>query len=251
MNYSAGTIQLRNLCFEGSGMKVLAVAAHPDDVELLCAGTLGLLSRQGHELWLAHMTVGDKGGQQPPDELARIRGEEALSAAKILGAETYGGITGDLELYVCARHAQRITELLDEVEPNVVITHALSDYHPDHRITGRMVVDRVGVRSVQPPVLYMDTVAGIDFAPEFYCDIAETVELKKDMLRCHTSQIQWMARYRHTDIEYIIEWVGAWRGLQCGARYAEGFRVETSVGSCEQSREAVETMSLVDAVTGR
>lgn len=232
-------------------MKVLVVGAHPDDVELLCAGTLGLLSRQGHDLWLAHMTVGDKGGQQPPDELARIRGEEAVSAAKILGAETYGGITGDLELYVCERHAQRITELLNAVEPDVVITHALNDYHPDHRITGHMVVDQVGARSVQPSVLYMDTVAGIDFAPEVYCDIAETVELKKEMLRCHTSQIQWMARYRHTDIEYIIEWIGAWRGLQCGARYAEGFRIETSLGSPEQSREVLETMSLVYAGAAR
>jgi len=232
-------------------MKVLVVGAHPDDVELLCAGTLGLLSRQGHDLWLAHMTVGEKGGQQPPDELSRIRGEEAVSAAKILGAETYGGITGDLELYVCERHAQRITELLNAVEPDVVITHALNDYHPDHRITGHMVVDQVGARSVQPSVLYMDTVAGIDFAPEVYCDIAETVELKKEMLRCHTSQIQWMARYRHTDIEYIIEWIGAWRGLQCGARYAEGFRIETSLGSPEQSREVLETMSLVYAGAAR
>ena len=228
-------------------MKVLVVGAHPDDVEVLCAGTLGLLGRDGHDLWLAHMTVGDKGGQQQPDELARIRGKEAVRAAKVLGAKTYGGITGDLELYVCERHAKRITQLLDEVEPDVVITHALNDYHPDHRVTGLLVVDQVAARSAQPSVLYMDTVAGIDFAPEFYCDITETVELKKEMLRCHESQIQWMASYRHTDIEYIIEWIGAWRGLQCGARYAEGFRVETRVGRPEQSRRVLETMSLVEA----
>jgi LmbE family N-acetylglucosaminyl deacetylase len=229
-------------------VKVLVVAAHPDDVELLCAGTLGLLRRAGHELWLAHMTVGDKGGQQPPDELARIRGGEAARAADVLGAQTFGGICGDLELYPCEPHARRIGEILTEVEPDVVITHALNDYHPDHRVTGLLVVERVGAAGLgQLSVLYMDTVAGIDFVPEFYCDVTETVELKKEMLRCHTSQIQWMATYRHTDMEYLIEWIGRWRGLQCGARYAEGFQRETRFGRPERSQSLLETLSLVEA----
>jgi LmbE family N-acetylglucosaminyl deacetylase len=230
-------------------MRVLAVAAHPDDVELLCAGTLALLGRAGHELWLAHMTVGDKGGQQPPDELARMRGEEAVRAAEVLGAKTFGGICGDLELYASAEHARRIDEILDESEPDVVITHALNDYHPDHRVTSLLVVEQVAARTsaAQPAVLYMDTVAGIDFTPELYCDVTATVEVKKEMLRCHVSQVQWMATYRHTDMEYIIEWTGRRRGLQCGARYAEGFRLEHRVGDAERSRRLLESMSLVEA----
>jgi LmbE family N-acetylglucosaminyl deacetylase len=228
-------------------VRVLVVAAHPDDVELLCAGTLGLLIRAGHPLWLAHMTVGDKGGQQPPEELARIRGEEALRAAEVLGAGTFGGICGDLELYAGERHGERIVEILDEVGPDVVITHALNDYHPDHRVTGRLVLEKVEACTAQPSILYMDTVAGISFVPEFYCDISETVELKKEMLRCHASQVQWMARYRHTDMEYIIEWMGRWRGLQCGARYAEGFRLAPSIGRPEEPESLLKSMALVEA----
>lgn len=211
-------------------MKVLVVAAHPDDVELLAAGTLGLLRADGHELWLAHMTVGDKGGQQAPDELARIRGEEARQAATLLGSEAFGGVTGDLELYRTAEHTARVAELVREVEPDVVFTHGVRDYHPDHRVTGQIVLDVVSRAARRPAVVYMDNVAGIDFVPEIFVDVAETLELKKQMLRCHESQVQWMASARHTNMEYLIEWLGAWRGLQCGARYAEGYRVEPSIG---------------------
>ena len=153
-------------------MKVLAVAAHPDDVELLCAGTLGLLRDAGHELRLAHMTVGDKGGKQPPDELAQIRGAEAISAANVLGAETFGGICGDLELYAIDAHATRIDEILGLFEPDLVITHVANDYHPDHRITSRLVMSRAAAAERQPAVVYMDTVAGVDFVPELYTDIS-------------------------------------------------------------------------------
>lgn len=225
-------------------MKLLVVAAHPDDVELLCAGTLGLLRGDGHEIWLAHMTVGDKGGQQAPEELARIRGEEARRAAKLLGAETFGGVTGDLELYHCLAHTDRVREMLDEVSPDVVITHPLNDYHPDHRVTGQLVLDAITGSGEEPSVLYMDNVAGIDFVPEVYRDVSQTVELKKEMLRCHESQVQWMATARHTNMEYLIEWLGAWRGLQCGARYAEGFRVAPRAGEPARTNELLASLSL-------
>jgi LmbE family N-acetylglucosaminyl deacetylase len=228
-------------------VKVLAVAAHPDDVELLCAGTLGLLRRAGHELRLAHMTVGDKGGQQPPEELARIRGAEAASAARVLAAETFGGICGDLELYAVEAHARRIEEILGEFEPDVVLTHAANDYHPDHRITSLLVREGAAAADPQPAVVYMDTVAGIDFVPELYTDISEMVELKKEMLRCHVSQVQWMATYRHTDMEYLIEWTGRARGLQCGYRYAEGYRLEPDAGNPELARSLLESVSFVGA----
>jgi LmbE family N-acetylglucosaminyl deacetylase len=206
-------------------VRVLAVAAHPDDVELLCAGTLARAGRAGHELWVAHMTVGDKGGQRPPEELARIRGEEADQAAELIGARTFGGICGDLELYERDDHRARVRDILADVRPDVVLTHTINDYHPDHRITSRLVAsEMVAIGTDRSALLYMDTVGGVDFVPELYSDITETVEVKKRMLRCHASQIDWMASYRATDMEYLIEWLGRWRGLECGAPYAEGFR---------------------------
>jgi LmbE family N-acetylglucosaminyl deacetylase len=176
------------------------------------------------------MTIGDKGGQQAPEELARMRGEEARRAAALLGAETFGGVTGDLELYRSPAHTARVRDLVQQVLPDVVFTHASNDYHPDHRVTGQLVLDVVRERAEQPAVAYMDNVAGIDFVPDAYVDVTETLELKKEMLRCHESQVQWMAKARHTNMEYLIEWLGAWRGLQCGARYAEAFKVEAETG---------------------
>ena len=229
-------------------MRVLAIAAHPDDVELLCAGTLARLGTAGHELSVAHMTVGDKGGQKPPDELARIRGEEAEQAAAVIGARTFGGICGDLELYDCEAHRARIAEILDAAGPDLVLTHALNDYHPDHRITGRLVVGELDRRAAgAPSLLYMDTVGAVDFVPEVYTDITETVEVKKQMLRCHASQVAWMASYRATDMEYIIEWLGRWRGLECGARYAEGFRVDDRFGRPDAARALLDQLTTAGA----
>lgn len=227
-------------------MKLLVVAAHPDDVELLAAGTLGLLRRDGHEIWLAHMTVGDKGGQQAPEELARIRREEVRRAAALLGAATFGGATGDLELYRCSTHTARVGDLVDQVVPDVVFTHGPNDYHPDHRVTGQLVLDVLATRAEQQPaVIYMDNVAGIDFAPDFYVDVTETLEVKKEMLRCHDSQMQWMATARHTNMEYLIEWLGAWRGLQCNAPYAEAFRFATPADESSRARELLADLSLL------
>lgn len=228
-------------------MRVLALAAHPDDVELLCAGTLARLNEAGHELWIAHMTVGDKGGQRPPEELARIRGEEAVRAAELIGARTFGGICGDLELYVCKEHGARIGEILAESRPDVVFTHALNDYHPDHRITGRLAVGALdGTTGPRPSLLYMDCVAAVDFAPDLYSDITATVEVKKEMLRCHASQVEWMASYRATDMEYIIEWMGRWRGLECGVRHAEGFRLDERF---EHAQDTCELLGLTRLTT--
>jgi LmbE family N-acetylglucosaminyl deacetylase len=227
---------------------VLAIAAHPDDVELLCAGTLARLNEAGHDLWLAHMTVGDKGGQRPPEELARIRGAEAIDAAGVIGADTFGGICGDLELYASDTHQARLAEILDEARPDVVFTHVLNDYHPDHRITGRLVAGELEGRSGdQPALLYMDSIGAVDFVPELYSDISETVDVKKQMLRCHVSQIEWMSSYRATDMEYIIEWVGRWRGLECGAHYAEGFRLDSRFGRPEAIREVLDQVVLTGA----
>jgi len=212
-------------------LRVLTVAAHPDDVEVLCAGTLGLLADEGHELSLAHMTVGDKGTYQDPEQLTRTRRAEAETAARLLGAQVYGGISGDLELYLGPEHGARVAELLAATAPDVVITHSTNDYHADHRVTAQLV--RGGVSAFDagaPSLVYMDTVAGIGFVPERYADITGKVELKKQMLRCHASQIAWMSSYRGTDLVYMIEWIGRWRGLQCGSEYGEGFRLDDEIG---------------------
>ena len=216
-------------------MKIIAMAAHPDDTELLCAGTLALLSELGHEVSVCHMTVGDKGGTADPNELARTRAAEAAASCGLIGARYITGFCGDLELYDNEPHLAHIRSVLEDVDPDVVLTHAPNDYHPDHRITGKLTVrataDLWPARPDDyPEVWYMDNLGGVDFVPGLYVDIETTYEVKREMLRCHESQIAWMTQVRHTDMEYVIEWISRWRGLQAGCVRAEGFRVRAGDG---------------------
>lgn len=221
-------------------MKILAMAAHPDDVELLCAGTLAHLVRAGHEVAVCHMTVGDKGGTGDPAELARTREAEARASCELLGARYVPGFTGDLELYANADHRERMLATIREVGPDVILTHAPNDYHPDHRTTGQTVVGAYegaldAVESVaglgDAEVWYMDNLGGVDLVPDVFVDITDVIETKQAMLRCHASQISWMTQVRHTDMEYVTDWVSRWRGLQAGFERAEGYLRRRGDGS--------------------
>jgi len=81
-------------------MRVLAVGAHPDDLEILCAGTLAKFKKDGAEIFMAHLCDGNKGHFEiPADSLARMRDKEAKNSVKILEAECLGPVAPDLELY--------------------------------------------------------------------------------------------------------------------------------------------------------
>ena len=204
-------------------MDVLVVAAHPDDTELLCAGTLARFTAAGHAVRIGHLTYGDKGGRQDPAELARMRGEEAARSAALIGASTLGRICGDLELYTAPEHIRAVRELIAGTPADVVLTHRPDDYHPDHRIAGELVLAAVVTLTGAPPVWFMDTIGGVSFEPTHYVDITAVLDTKQRMIRCHESQMNWMTAARHTDMTYMIEWTGRWRGLQCDRPVAEGF----------------------------
>jgi LmbE family N-acetylglucosaminyl deacetylase len=238
-------------------MRVLAVGAHPDDLELLCAGTLARWVREGHEVYMAHLTSGDKGGRQSREELARIRGDEANASAAVIGATALGTEWGDLEVYESRPFRDRVMDFIRQARPDLIVTHAPNDYHPDHRVASTLVFDAaycstipnypspagLEPHAVRAPIWYMDTVAGIGFAPQEYVDVTDTIEIKQRMLSCHQSQLQWMSSYRHSDVRYLVEWVARWRGLQCQVPYAEGFRREDAWGRLRTVRTFPEGMA--------
>ena len=123
-------------------MRVLAVGAHPDDLEILCAGTLARYKQAGHEVIMAHACNGDCGHFViPPEELARQRAAEARAAAEILGAEVLtipdmgdGDLRGD---DVKARMA--MVDIIRMARPDVIITHGPEDYMPDHVAVSELV----------------------------------------------------------------------------------------------------------------
>ncbi len=226
---------------------ILAFHAHPDDVETLGAGTLALLAANGHRITIATMTAGDCGSvEHDQDETARIRRAEAASAAAMIGADCHCAGIGDLCVFVDDATRRRTTELIRAVRPEIVITAAPADYHPDHEATSALVRDACFASPVRnyktgpapaldaiPHLYFMDPIGGRDragqpVAPDFAVDIAAHFAKKRDMLRAHVSQFAWVIRQHGID-DYTgsMEKWAARRGRQFGVAYAEGFRQYT------------------------
>ena len=132
------------------------VGAHPDDAELHFGGLAALYSRQGHQVTLLSMTDGSAGHQKIPRRaLAARRRREARSAAKVLGAESVIMPFPDCELEPCLKVRKTFIRTTRLIMPDIIFTHKLMDYHPDHRATVQIVFDSaylLGVPHVVPSV---------------------------------------------------------------------------------------------------
>src|SRR5688572_26229116 len=109
--------------------------AHPDDAELLCAGTLARAKADGAAIGIYVMCAGDKGvarGEAPSDLAAR-RQAEAQAAAALLGAELFWHAVRDGELFDGVAERKQVIETYRRFRPTLVLAHAPEDYHPDHR----------------------------------------------------------------------------------------------------------------------
>ncbi len=219
---------------------VLAVGAHPDDLEILCAGTLAKYVKQGVKVTMAIATDG-RGGHMviPPKELAEIRHREAESSAKIIGADFYWlGDYVDIMLFEDIETRLRFVELIRKVKPELILTHSPEDYHPDHRIVSRLMFDAscvAGQKNVltespfHPGVqglYYFDTLSGVNFRPAEFVNVTDTFETKREMLACHASQVSWLKDHDDVDMFQMMEALIRARGAQCGVIYAEAFRAE-------------------------
>ena len=228
----------------------LAVLAHPDDAEFLCAGTLIRLRREhGWAVHVATMTAGDCGSaEHGPDEIARIRRAEGKAAAEAVGATYHCLEERDLRVVYGEPALEKVVRLLNAVRPAVVLTHSPDDYHLDHEQTSKLVraaafaapipnfLHRPGSAEPHPPLgaiphlYYCDPLEGVGvfgnpIAPAFRVDIAAAMEDKARMLECHESQRAWLRKHHGVDnlVESMREW-GASRGRDAGVAFAEGFR---------------------------
>lgn len=221
-------------------MKVLAIGCHPDDLEVGCGGTLARYAEQGEEVFMCHVANGNMGHAViPPEKLEIIRTKEAVTAGEILGAKQVFSI-GTSDLVVDSHNEKTIKsviEIIRYVKPDLIITHSPDDYMKDHVETGKIVFDASfsstvpHYRTKSPghseivPVYYMDTLAGVGFLPEEYVDITSTLEKKLAAVRKHESQVGWMKDHDGIDFLDFVKTVSKFRGLQCGVKFAEGFRV--------------------------
>ena len=220
-------------------MNVLAIGAHPDDLEILCGGTLAKYAKEGHKVYMAHLTTGNMGGKDiPSEELAKIRDQEAKKAGEVIGAVVLGPVCEDLGVLFTPEMRRKVTDIIRQAKPDLIITHSPNDYMTDHIITSKLVFDCAFSATLPhyiteypahekiTPIYYMDTILGHKFQPEFYVDITEYFETKKTMLACHESQYKWLKGHHITDPFNMIETVAKFRGLQSGVMYAEAFAME-------------------------
>jgi LmbE family N-acetylglucosaminyl deacetylase len=226
---------------------VLTLLAHPDDAEFLCAGTVIRLVREhGWQAHLATMTAGDCGSAElPPEEISRIRRAEGARAASLIGARYHCLDERDLLITYHERALERVTRLLREVRPRLILTHSPSDYMLDHEMTSLLaraaafaapvpnfLCDRGHPAALEqiPYLYYCDPIEGKDplgreVPPAFHIDISGVIDLKAAMLASHASQREWLLKHHGMDhyLDAMRQW-SARRGQGCGVAYAEGFR---------------------------
>ncbi len=166
-------------------MNVLALGAHPDDIEIYMFGTLAAWKARGAQLAYGIATDGSRGGRAPAEELRRARSAEARAAAAHLGVTPVMLGFTDGELTADATLVSALKALIAETQPHLIVTHAPNDYHGDHRALSDAV--RIAA-SFQAPVLWADTLQGAGFTPTHYVDITAYAEPKRSAIREHASQ---------------------------------------------------------------
>lgn len=223
-------------------MKILAIGCHPDDLEIGCYGTLAKYRKLGHDVAVCHVANGNLGHVViEPDELREMRYREADEAAKIIGATHYSIDIDDL--YVSADNdelVRKLSKVVLDVQPDVVITHSENDYMNDHiqtywaafRATFAASCPHFDMKDGRSanlcPLYHMDTVSGAGFLPTEYVDISDVIETKLEALSCHKSQLTWMSEHDGIDFLDFVRTCSKVRGYQCGVTYAEGFRLNQS-----------------------
>jgi LmbE family N-acetylglucosaminyl deacetylase len=166
-------------------MHVLAIGAHPDDIEIYMFGALAAWKQNGASLAFAIATDGSKGGKGSPAALAKKRQKEATAAAAHLDVAPHFLAFPDGELVADAALIAALKALIAETQPDITVTHAPNDYHADHRALSDAV--RIAA-NFNAPVLWADTMQGVGFAPTHYIDTSAHLALKAAAIREHASQ---------------------------------------------------------------
>jgi LmbE family N-acetylglucosaminyl deacetylase len=192
-------------------VKVLAVGAHPDDIELGCAATLLRHVEAGDEVTLLVMTTGDLG---PQGVTSRVREQEA--AARILGADLIWGGFEDGSVPRGREGVDLVDSVVRRTSADVVYTHSTNDTHQDHIATAHAVIS--GARRLSS-VMHYQSPSTTSFDPTMFVDIEKTLSGKLAALNAHWSQVM---QCEMVDLEAIEVSARYWGG-RAKVAYAEAF----------------------------
>ena len=233
-----------------------AIACHPDDIEFMMAGTLTRLKEDlGYEIHYMNIADGSLGSEvYKADELAKIRREEAMNSAKLMGAVFHESITHDLEVFYCSEQLAKVVAEIRKVKPQIVLTHGPYDYMEDHVNAGRLAVSAafcrgmMNFRNVTEP-MFSDEIAvyhslplslkdqlNKPVIPDVFVDVTGVIEKKRAFLNCHRSQKEWLDASQGLDaylddMQKRCEAMGKLSGF---CDFAEGWIRHNPCGYCAE-----------------
>ena len=195
-------------------MRILAIGAHPDDVEFGCGGTLIKYARQGHDVSLLVMTDGGGGG------VGRIRRQEQQAAGDILGvSRLYWGEYPDTAIPLDRESIQRVERVILDVRPDFIFVHSQDDTHQDHR---HLSVATITATRYTRNVLFYEGPTTQNFSPNVFVNIDGILQDKIAALQAHGSQVT-KTNIEGMNILDIVHSSAHFRGIQGRVRNAEAF----------------------------
>ncbi len=196
-------------------MNILAIAPHPDDLEIGCGGSLLKYARGGAAITALIMSDGSLGGNQ------NTRKSEQAAAAELLGVRELvwggfedGALPGDRIVI------DRIEEVIQKVRPRFLFAPSPEDTHQDHRKIARATLSAARYTR---NMLFYETPTSVGFDPTTFVDIEDALAVKLQALKAHVSQVE-RTHIEGIDITAIARSMAMFRGTQSRVRYAEGFR---------------------------
>lgn len=225
-------------------------------MEMKMGGTLLLLKQAGctvHTINVANGCVGSV--ELPPSETAAVRKKEAEASARLLGSVLHESLADDLEVFYTQDLIKRVTALVRQVKPDLVLTHSLEDYMEDHMNTARIAVTATFSRNIpnyrsipDEPAVFEDAMVYHStphiltdmmrrpIVPEIYVDVSAVMDRMEELLACHASQKEWLDKTQGFDsylktMRELTEKIG---GMSGRFRFAEGWRRHSHVGFTRQ-----------------
>ena len=195
-------------------MRILAIGAHPDDIEFGCGGTLIKYARQGHEVFLLVMSDGGGGGDS-----ATRRGEQEVSARILRASKMFWGGYPDTAIPLDRTLIQRLESVIREIHPDFIFVHYHDDTHQDHR---HLATSTITATRYTRNVLFYEGPTTQNFSPSVFVDIDTVLDDKIASLQAHASQVG-KTNIEGLSIVDIARSSAHFRGIQGRVRNAEGF----------------------------
>lgn len=207
-------------------MKILAVGAHLDDLELACGGTLAKAIQSGHKVKVLIMSksgyTNKEGIIQRKEEIAVKEGKKALNTLGIKDIEILDFPTKDIPF--CSETVNPIDICISNFNPDVIFTHHPFDTHQAHEGVAKATIAASRRKNT---IYFFEPIAPsgrsyVAFKPQMYVDIEDTIELKIKSLKCHKSEYNkfggenWIAGVKNRC---------GFRGYEIGKKYAEAFEI--------------------------